>query len=378
MKRYILSVVIFLLAVSTGFWIAGHKHLWNDEIYTTVSSVHHQSYAAMLQGKVPEGSNAPLFYLMQKALIGITHYQIPPAWIAGDWGQRDVDGQWLLRIIPIVSMSLSIALLFHFFALHYSRLAGLLSVFIYLSSYMLWVYWAEARPYALLVCLTTMQLLLLFQRVIIKDDRPIVLQGLCLVHILLALTSILSCGQILAAVLVLGLAGLNDRRWYWGLILLPLLIIGYYYTQAPRFAFYFDLTPEQLIRDNISRERFYILGGFTAAYLWLRQQQKEALARLGAYMLFLAGVMATTALVMGSFVLSAKAKGEGFPISSRYFIYLMPIGVMAATMGIVELWRLLSRWRFVQVGYALLIAGLLLPKFIKIVPRAIHSILGGT
>ncbi len=376
MKKYILSVVIFLLALGTGFWIAGHKPLWNDEIFTTVSSVHHQSFWAMIQGHIPEGGNAPLFYILQKAVIAVTGYQVHPPWIAGDWGTKDPTGQWVLRIIPVVSMSLSIALLFHFFAVYYSRLSAFLSVFIYLSSYMLWVYWAEARPYALFVLLTTMQLLLLVKRIVLKDERPDVLRGLCLVHVLLALTSILSFGQILAAGVVLWGSSLKDRRWHAGLLMVPLLIIAYYYSQAPRFAFYFDLTPEQLIRDNISRDRFYILGGFVAAYLWLKQQ-KESLARLGPYLLFLAGVMTTTALVMGAFVLSSKAKGEGFPISSRYFIYLMPVGVMAVTMGIAELWRLLSRWRFIQVGYALLIAGLLLPKFFKIVPRAIHSILGG-
>ncbi len=378
MKKFIPAVIVFFLVLSVGFWIACHKPLWNDELYTLVSSIHHQSYKEMIVGHIPEGNNSPLFYIVQKAIIDLTHYQVSDAWIAGDWSKSDLFSQLLLRVIPVVAMSLSVALVFYFFSRQYSFLTGVLSVLIYASSYMLWVYWAEARPYALFVLLTTVQSLILIQRVVMRNEHKRWLLGLGAVQVLLALTSIFSVGQVVAAAFVLCWANKKDWLWYLGVTLLPLLIIFFYYAHAPHYPFYFDLTPEQLIRDNMSRERFYIVGIFMGIWLWFRLKKIGDLSRIMPYVQFFCFIMIMTVLFLAFFAITAKPKGEGFAVANRYFIYLMPIGVIVTTWMTLLLWRSLSAWRILQAGYACLIAGLLLPKFIKIVPRAIHSILGGS
>jgi uncharacterized membrane protein len=58
-------------------------------------------------------------------------------------------------------MSLGLALIVWFFCVYYSLLGGLIAFIVAISSYMLWYYWAEARPYALVFLATTIQALVL-------------------------------------------------------------------------------------------------------------------------------------------------------------------------------------------------------------------------
>jgi hypothetical protein len=87
-------------------------------------------------------------------------------------------------------------------------------------------------------------------------------------------------------------------------------------------------------------------------------------------------VLASSAAVLVSFAIHS-APGQGFPITSRYFIYLTPIGVMAATILSVSLIRSFSRHRLIQWGLSGLFVFLYIQHFLKIVPGTIHSIMKG-
>ena len=75
MKRRILilslSYILFGICLSIGFFIARHKPLWGDEVFSQRNIIQRMSYGDMLKGKIGqgEGNASPLFYLLQKALI---------------------------------------------------------------------------------------------------------------------------------------------------------------------------------------------------------------------------------------------------------------------------------------------------------------------
>ena len=337
-------------------------------------------------GRIPEGGNAPLFYTLQKLFLQLIHYQTPAQWLQGHW-YTDASSQILLRINPIIFMSLSVSLVFYYFCRRYSFKAGFYSLFIYLSSYMLWAYWAEARPYALLVFLTTVQSVILLD---MMDRDPRTDGGrlwgmLAGTNILLSLTSVLSMGEIAAVSILYWTFKERDWKKYIGLTVLPIAIILFYYVQAPKYQFYFDSSPAQLIKSNISLGQFFVLFIFLillSMYSWSQKNSilnfmpgKEILKPV-PYIIFMSIVLASCAVVFCLFALYAK-QGLGYPINGRYFIYLTPIGVIASTILIMALIRALSKQRLMQ-GILVGLIGLLLARhFLMTVPKAINSIMTG-
>jgi len=357
-----ISILVFIACLCVGFEIARHRPLWNDENYSQIASIHCLSYADQFSGRIPEGGNSPLFYSLQKLLSQLNQSQIP--------------AQILLRINPVIFMSLSVGLVFYYFYRRYSLGAGLLSLFIYLSSHMLWVFWAEARPYALLVFLTTVQSVILLNRIdpnLRVDERR---EGVLLAgtNILLSLTSILSLGEILA-VSVLWWA-FKDRDWkkYIFMTLLPMAIILFYYAHAPKYPFYFGSSrPGDLFHDNISKQCFYVFYFFllilSVHFLFIKTKMTRFLPSTDIlkpvpYVLFMVLVLASSAFLLCFFALHAKP-GQGFPVTSRYLIYLTPIGVIATTILTVSFYKSWPRHHPVR-GVVLGIVGILLAQhFLK-------------
>ena len=147
-----------------------------------------------------------------------------------------------MRINPIIFMSLSIVMIFYFFNRNYSLLAGIYSLFISMSSFMVWFYWAEARPYALWVFLTTCQSLILLSLINEESFNARLWRLLTFVHILFCFTIIFGIIQIAATTVLLWL--FYERRWkkYIGLFLLPLVVSVLYYITSPTFFFQFKAT----------------------------------------------------------------------------------------------------------------------------------------
>lgn len=384
LKVILASSLVFIACLSIGFWIAQQKYLWNDECYTAVSSVDGQSYISQLSGHIPEGSNAPLFYLLQKSFCQVIGYQIPVAWKEGHWDDN-AQARIMLRVIPVVCMSLSIALVFLYFAYAYSFWTALYSLLIYVSSYMLWIYWAEARPYSVIVLVTTIQSLLFLHIVSRKEEGNKEWIALAAAHVFLSLTFIFSLGLIWAASVIIWFKRRWDKKRFLLIAVLPTAVALYYYAQAPRYPFYFDLTPEQLIRDNVSRERFYILLIFAVFLLaswlgtrikWLRYPVNQELNKAGAYFFFTLLALSAAFAVLGLFMLNPSPPGEGFPITSRYFIYLMPVGVIASVLMTRAVIQSLFAYWWLQLVIAGLIGYLVVHRFLKVVPKAVYSIMG--
>ena len=238
MTKKIIAAALFLLFLSTGNYLAQRKPLWNDEIYTQVRTLDRLSYQDILLNRMTEGNNCPLFYLIQKGICDAFHYKFPFVW-DGEWYVGDLPSQMILRIGSNVFMALSLTAVFYFFARYYSGLAGFYSLFISMSSFMVWAYFAEARPYALWFFLTTLQSLL-FLRATVPSR---IWRWLAVVHLFLALTITFSAVQILIVSGLLWFLREKDWKRYVFLTGIPISVCFFYYWCSPHFKFFFLETP---------------------------------------------------------------------------------------------------------------------------------------
>jgi len=212
---------------------------------------------------------------------------------------------------------------------------------------------------------------------VIESKGKVGLKRLIATHILLGLTSIFSIGLIAAASCVMLFYRVENIRKYYLWMFIPIVTVLFYYFQAPRYDFYFDLTPEQMIRDSISRDRFYILIAFIIFWLFsIWKKTTQPMNNAFVALKFLIGAFIATIGFMIMFKAGAKSQAQGFPVTSRYFIYLMPIGVMASVWACVCMNRFFASWRLAQYAFWGASLSLLVPRFLKIVPKAIATYLG--
>ena len=358
-----------------GLWLACHKTLSNDEFYTQVSSVHGQSYWQVLKGHTSEGNTSPFFYLLQKAMCDVFGYHLPESWAQGEWSTRDMPSQLFLRINPDFFMSLTVVSIFYFFARFYSLWTGFYSLFLSLGSYMVWAYWVEARPYALWVFLTSMQAL--FFLYLIRQEkisRPH-WNALTAIHLFLSLTVVFAVSQIVIVSFLLWIRFKRRLRHFFLLTLVPVALCIFYYAHSPKYQWWFSLTPEQLIRECFSRDRFYVLFIYILC-LGLFYVQKKTNAfrlfyddeilrgRVYAAFVFLMVLAAAAALLV--FKWKESAVQNGFPVSSRYFIYLTPVGIIGTTFFSAELMRSFRHKRWVQLVLGMGIGYLVFCRFLKV------------
>ncbi len=231
----------------------------------------------------------------------------------------------------------------------------------------------EARPYALWILLTTIQVLSFLIVVKGGPDQKRFLSSLTVIHFLLAFTVMLSLPQIALVSSLLWIYGFREKRRYVFLLLLPVLIAMTYYVIAPKYPFGLVFTFDQYLRANISRDRFYIFWLFLLVLgcYWGQQKLKmrslinsEVLKGLPALGLFCGAVGCAVSLL-----LLFKIK-EGpvvqFPVSEKYFIFLAPVGIIAVTIFADAVIRSL-RPRWMQWIFAVGVLGLAVPRMIKVV-----------
>src|SRR3989339_191913 len=188
---FVFAAAVFMAGLCQGFSLALKKPLWNDEIYSQTSSVEGMSWAQIWTGRIREGNNSPAFYSVQKIVCGIFDYKSNDL-----WKNDDVPARLILRIAPVVCMSLGLALIVWFFGAYYA-LSGMMIAFIVgVSSYMVWYYWAEARPYAMMFLATTVQALLILYHC--RFGRNTHGWGIGVANLFLAFVSSLSVIQIAA------------------------------------------------------------------------------------------------------------------------------------------------------------------------------------
>ncbi len=380
MKKHsaiIVSFILFILSFNFGLSLAKSKPLWGDEIYSQLHSIAKLSYGDIFLGRIPEGNVCPLFYTLQKVICDLTGYHLPE--LAGQSGVDFIDPftQMILRISPLLAMALAVFAIFYYFARFYSWFSAFYSLLISGSSYMIWAYWAEARHYALWVFLTTIQSLLFLYLIQEKKTKTRVWIALVVVHFLLSLTVIFSLAQIMIVSLLLWI--FLERNWkrYILLTAIPVFIALTYYVLSPKYAFQFGLTPEQMIRDCIARDYFYIIFIYTLFSVLYFFQRKFGQPKLFANDLLMKPLpyVILTFLALGFVILlmvifKMKAvPGQGFHIASRYFIFLTPIGIIATVLSSIYVVKALAgRW-YLQGPVMAGIGYFAIHRFIKMVPH---------
>ncbi|VAX35003.1 hypothetical protein MNBD_UNCLBAC01-270 [hydrothermal vent metagenome] len=371
---YCLTGLLFLGCFRFGLLLAEHKPLWNDEIYTQISSVSGKTYTEILTGKIGEGNISPSFYVIQKFICSLFQYQ--------NTDLRRTQGIYdriVLRINPVFFMSLSAALIFYYFSRYYSLWLGSYSIAIFFSSFMVWHYWAEARHYAFWVFLTTVQTLLFLSLLRQDKQNQRTWFALIAIHFILCFTLIFSAIQIMVASFLLWYV-IDKHQWrYWGKYLImgiiPVSICVLYYMNSPRYGFWFADGPIALLSANISKDRFLIIFGSSLylLYFWIKnkvqgQANSKDLKETGTYCLFVTGTLAAFCLVLLKFKLGEAANQQGFQISNRYFIGLTPIGIIATTLFSVYLVKA-SNNKAIRTFIILVLAGLLLVRILRTMGR---------
>ncbi|VAX35580.1 hypothetical protein MNBD_UNCLBAC01-670 [hydrothermal vent metagenome] len=367
----VVSFFLFFALLIFGFYLAQHKPLWNDEIYSQVGSIQGQSYFDMLSGNIEEGSNSPLFYFIQKTICLITQQKLSFSG-ASNWYIIDKKLQALLRVASNVFMALAITLIFYFFTHYYSWKAGLYAFLVTLSSPMIWRYWVEARPYALWICLTVIQLVLFFTLIKNKDKRASLWKWFILTHILMAFTAVFSLAQMVILSMILWWFG-RQKKWmlpsklYWIGTVLAIAICLFYYTQAPKYNFWFDQKnpPLKLLTDCFPIEQIVICGIYGIFFIFFRKGN-VAFREEGKYGLTALVLTSLAAgALMGIFIIKAVEYPNGFAVVSRYFLFLTPISIMVTTLFSVHLMRLFKNNFWMTINLSVVLSGLLIVRFMK-------------
>ncbi|MBF0531687.1 MAG: glycosyltransferase family 39 protein [Candidatus Omnitrophica bacterium] len=360
MVKFYLSGIIFIISFVTGIYLASHKPVWGDESYSQVLMTKH-SYVEIFLGKnYGEGNRAPLFYLQQKLFCDVFHYKTPRSWLKGEGFQSDRRTDVVLRILPVIWMALFFAIIFLYFSLRFNLGTGLFGLLIAFTTPFLYRYWPEARPYGLSVLLTGCQMVLFLMILEEKKASYPKWLFLSLIQIALSMTSVLSIFQIAVVSFFLLL---KERRWrqYILMTAIPVLLVFYYKPMAPSCDMIFVLTIDQMVRDTIARDRFYILLLYPFLLALYYLQTIKILPRLfhdqtlvKAWPFFLSTLLILGATIAFLAYLQAHATGVGQYVVSRHIIFLAPIGIIAVSYLIGMLWQAFrnSNWMRISVGVA--------------------------
>jgi hypothetical protein len=251
-------------------------------------------------------------------------------------------------------------MLFHFFSRRFNGWLGVLSLWVALSSLMLWWYWAEARPYGLWVLLTACQMFFFID--IIENPLPSRKQWILLYlsHIFLALTCVLSVIQI---TVIAAVALLKDRHWEKCIFLLfiPLGLIFYYKPAGGANEVIFTMTVDQVLRDNIARDRLYVFLFYPLLLLLyffrgkFHLKMDNLVVKSSAFFAAVFAMILMTVLFLA--YLREHALGQGQYVVSRHIIFLMPVGIIAATYLTATVWETLKGMKWMRI---LFIAGILI------------------
>ncbi len=362
----ILSVGIWLVCLFAGHELSQRRPLWNDELYTQQRTIEAFSYMDIIKGKINEGNNGPLFYLLQKAWVDVTKSRLSREW-KSEWFVRDRQAQINLRVISNVSMSTAVAVLFYWTAVSASLFWGFVALLVLFGVPSVWFYWVEARPYALWILLTVVQSIFFMKCVCgIKEDETKDSRWLMLTHGLLSLTIAFGAVQSVVAAACLWLAGRGRWGRVFGLLIVPCAIAAFYFKQSPQFKYWFKDGPVLLMLQNVPLEYVILFVLCLAAGYYLKSKaagSQESLAR--GYLPFAVLMLLSACFVLGYLKMKAHSGTEGFAISGRYFLFLIPVVTLALVFMIRDVWQRLNHDALLRLNVIVIVAGLLLLRVIK-------------
>ena len=155
-------------------------------------------------------------------------------------------------------MAAGVALIFHYFALQFQLWTGLYSLAICLTSFMVWMYVMEARPYALWFFLTAIQMISLLRLADDNNERSRV-YWLGLANFLLGFTVIFSLIQNAVTSVLAWRLGVRDWRFSLG-FLLPASASLFYAFHAPKYSFWLAESFMGLLGASLPVDRILIIA----------------------------------------------------------------------------------------------------------------------
>ena len=351
-----IAIGLFLLCFVFGLWLAQRRPLWCDEVFSQVTQVQALSYREIWFERKAEPNRSPLFYVVQKIVCDVFHFRLPQGWPANQ-ELSDVRAQFVMRLAPNVFMSLSLAVLFYFFARHYSLGIGFYAFLTGLSSVMVWDYWIEARHYALWFLLTTLQTIVFLRILHNRQPHSSQWKQLALIHGMLAFTNILSVIQIAGASVFLWIfkqKKFNDYIWA---AVVPLLICAMYYDPSLSSSFVVKGNPFGLEETVVHREWMYVFLIYGIFLGFGRNAQHKHF------------VLFVTALIVASSGMVAYYKfaghGDGRLFAHRYLLYLVPITIMGLTCLVADIFRVFKHDRWICTMLTIILGGLLLIRLLR-------------
>ncbi len=362
------TLLVFLALFYAGLKIAQTRGLWNDEIFTQLQSIQTKSYLTILNGQIPEGNNFPLFYLTQKLITERSHFQLSNAWQGQGFGY-DAQGQKIMRFQGNAWMSLALAIVFGFFSYYFSYRWGLYTLSLFLTSSLVWVYWAEARPYGVWIALTAIQSLVILRMTWQERISTKWWLILALVQTLLSLTAVIGVVQSIIATSVIVFLKRSDKRILF-YQLIHLVVIGWFYhSRALHFETWFDRSPIDIFFMVTPKFQFIIpilLVGFLIYSVIVKKNREELLKNLrGLEFNIFAGVILISGLMlMNMFILKDQGGPKGFTVSPRYFVFLLPGFFMMQSVAAADLFRSLSNG-WLKVGLVILLLFIVLQVFLN-------------
>jgi hypothetical protein len=309
MQKIILSFFIFSLCLWLGISLAQRNPIENDESYSQHESIQKLSYLDILQGRVNEGNNSPLFYTLQKGFAHLVSFKLQTLWTMEQYVCEDAAQLWM-RLLPILFMSLGITLSFYYFLMRYHYVAAFMALALFLTTTPTWIYWAQDRPYSLWFLLTCAQTILLSEYFLFKNDSNNFWKFLTITHWLLCLSSGFGFIQTLFAAIFI-------RKRVLLTFIVPILLGLFYALQAPRYPF---RVPEHwigLILSNVSLERLIFIFG--ASFM---------VKKLISISLWIGTMLGLSFLLIGGVYLQHTPGNAGFELSSRYLLFLMPTSII--------------------------------------------------
>lgn len=355
----LLTLILCVLFFSLGFKIAEQRPLWNDEIFTQLHSVQHKSYGDILGGRLPEGNNFPLFYLIQKIIVQSFQFELPKNWEGVGYGTHEL-GQIVLRLQGNVVTTLTLGLIFYFMSYHFSIWWGIYTLILCLSSNIIWVYWAEARPYGLWIFITALHVLVVLKMTWLEKITRKWWAALFIVQFLLSLTALFGIVQSMLATFYLCFLNKKNRR-----ILLcqcpHLILVGiFYYTRALHFDVWFDTNPLEILRSAASQELLIIPIVYAAAVIavyFLNKRDETFIQNLRHFKFTLFSYcIYIFALALLAFLITKSTGGpKGFIITSRYFVFIIPGIMLSQALCAMDLFKLFHKNVWLKINIFILL-----------------------
>jgi hypothetical protein len=357
-KKFIAGTLVFCFLFSIGILLARHKPLWTDELFGQQATVQRTSWPDIILGQTPEINKFPLFFMLQKGFLQLFHFQLGFVW-DGSSLVVDPQAQVVLRVLPDILMSLAMTAIVLFFGFRSGYVGAIVAALICWSMPMVWLYWVEARPYALWFMLTVIQALLFISTASQKEiNAPKV--PFLLVNLGLCLTAPLGVIQTIVGQGLLWWAGARRGKFHIISGLGPLFLGAYYMMAQEKIGMYLFVPWQQIFLRNFSFEEMVFLGMFII--LLLLSWRVEALHKYFLFgRIFLPFCLAFIAIaVAGLFYVVWKSNPQSPPVAERHFIFLTPIGIIMTVAIFTDWWlAAASRW-WLRLGLVIIFgAGLL-------------------